>query len=169
MQNQDGIIRDDLPSGDPARLTRILDEFSNGFEVLSRIGPAISIFGSARVKPDDRFYNIAYNCWVETRDMEDVPPPIPERKECKNPRCPNTLDKHSVHDYCEGCRNDIRKSNSTCDLCKGEGSFVKFSGFTDPVTVPCPRCNFDEWYDIVKDAFPHLTKEELRQKESGVQ
>jgi len=61
MQYQDGIIRDDLPSGDPARITRILDEFSNGFEVLSKIGPAVSIFCSDRVKSDNRFYNIAYD------------------------------------------------------------------------------------------------------------
>ncbi len=39
-------------SEEPWRLFRIMAEFVEGFETLSRVGPAVSIFGSARVKPD---------------------------------------------------------------------------------------------------------------------
>jgi uncharacterized protein (TIGR00730 family) len=34
-------------------------EFVEGFEVLSQVGPAVSIFGSSRIKKADRFYRIA--------------------------------------------------------------------------------------------------------------
>lgn len=43
---------------DSWRLFRILSEFVEGFETLSSIGPSISIFGSARLKPSSPFYNI---------------------------------------------------------------------------------------------------------------
>ena len=38
------------------RLFRILGEFVDGFDVMGRIGPAISIFGSARTLPNDPVY-----------------------------------------------------------------------------------------------------------------
>jgi len=38
------------------RLFRILGEFVDGVDLLHNIGPAVSIFGSARVKPDDTIY-----------------------------------------------------------------------------------------------------------------
>ncbi|MCF7823269.1 MAG: TIGR00730 family Rossman fold protein [Candidatus Marinimicrobia bacterium] len=39
---------------------RIMAEFVEGFDVLTEIGPSVSIFGSARTKVDDRYYKIAY-------------------------------------------------------------------------------------------------------------
>ena len=36
-----------------------MSEFVTGFEKLSEIGPSVSIFGSARTKPDDKYYKIA--------------------------------------------------------------------------------------------------------------
>jgi hypothetical protein len=42
--------------GDTWRIFRIMAEFVEGFESLSNIGPAVTIFGSARTKPDDRYY-----------------------------------------------------------------------------------------------------------------
>ena len=33
---------------DPWRVFRIMSEFVDGFDVMSRIGPAVSIFGSSR-------------------------------------------------------------------------------------------------------------------------
>lgn len=47
---------------DSWRVFRIMGEFVEGFEELSRIGPAVSVFGSARVKPGDA----AYEACVET-------------------------------------------------------------------------------------------------------
>lgn len=44
------------------RLFRILSEFVEGFDDLSRVGPAISIFGSARTGPDHRYYALAEQC-----------------------------------------------------------------------------------------------------------
>jgi len=51
---------DDLSHRESWRLFRIMAEFVEGFETLSELGPAISIFGSARVKPEAREYQLAY-------------------------------------------------------------------------------------------------------------
>jgi uncharacterized protein (TIGR00730 family) len=42
-----------------ARLDRIHDELERGFELLARIGPAVSVFGSARVGESDPVYELA--------------------------------------------------------------------------------------------------------------
>src|SRR4051794_16899034 len=44
---------------DSWRIFRIMSEFVEGFESLAHIGPAVSIFGSARTRPDDPFYKAA--------------------------------------------------------------------------------------------------------------
>jgi uncharacterized protein (TIGR00730 family) len=44
---------------DPWRVLRIQSEFVEGFGALAELGPAISVFGSARTKPDDPFYAAA--------------------------------------------------------------------------------------------------------------
>ena len=41
---------------DPWRIFRIMAEFVDSFEELSRIDPAVTIFGSARTKPRDLYY-----------------------------------------------------------------------------------------------------------------
>jgi len=41
---------------DPWRIFRIMAEFVDSFETMSNVGPAVTIFGSARVKPRDRYY-----------------------------------------------------------------------------------------------------------------
>ena len=38
---------------------KVLSEFVEGFEVLNKIGPCVSIFGSARTKPDNKYYKMA--------------------------------------------------------------------------------------------------------------
>lgn len=40
------------------RIFRIMSEFVEGFETLSRLGPCVSVFGSARTKPDDPYYDL---------------------------------------------------------------------------------------------------------------
>jgi hypothetical protein len=55
---RDGFDRYVLHS-DPWRALRILAEFVEGFDALSQVGPAISIFGSARTPRDDPFYAAA--------------------------------------------------------------------------------------------------------------
>lgn len=44
---------------DPWRVFRIMGEFVEGFDTLADLGPAISMFGSARVLPDDPWYRAA--------------------------------------------------------------------------------------------------------------
>ena len=48
-----------MPSEEPWRIFRIMAEFVEGFEELSTVGPAVSIFGSARTKPDHKYYKLA--------------------------------------------------------------------------------------------------------------
>jgi uncharacterized protein (TIGR00730 family) len=45
---------------DPWRVFRILSEFVDGFDTMSQVGPAVSIFGSARTPEDDTYYRKAY-------------------------------------------------------------------------------------------------------------
>ncbi|MCA9999033.1 MAG: TIGR00730 family Rossman fold protein [Anaerolineales bacterium] len=44
---------------DPWRVMRVMSEFVQGFDALAELGPAITIFGSARVKPDNTQYQQA--------------------------------------------------------------------------------------------------------------
>src|SRR6266852_3670746 len=44
---------------DPWRIFRIMAEFVDSFETMSRIGPAVTIFGSARLAPSDSHYQSA--------------------------------------------------------------------------------------------------------------
>jgi len=41
------------------RIFRIMSEFVEGFEVLSKIGKAVSIFGSSRIKSGNKYYKLA--------------------------------------------------------------------------------------------------------------
>ena len=49
----------DPTSRDVWRIFRIMAEFVDGFESMGRLGPAVSIFGSARTKPTDPYYDQA--------------------------------------------------------------------------------------------------------------
>jgi len=50
---------DTFKTGDSWRLFRIMSEFVDGFDTLSALPPAVSIFGSARTKPEDPYYKQA--------------------------------------------------------------------------------------------------------------
>ena len=41
------------------QIFKIMSEFVEGFEKMSRIGPCVSIFGSARTKPENKYYQLA--------------------------------------------------------------------------------------------------------------
>ena len=49
----------EIKTNDSWAIFKIMGEFVNGYEKLSRIGPCISIFGSARTKPDNKYYKLA--------------------------------------------------------------------------------------------------------------
>ena len=44
---------------DSWQIFKIMAEFVQAFETLSKIGPCVSIFGSARTKPDNKYYKMA--------------------------------------------------------------------------------------------------------------
>ncbi|WP_194852109.1 LOG family protein [Nonlabens antarcticus] len=49
----------DLKTNDSWATFKILSEFVMGYERMSRIGPCVSIFGSARLKPGSKYYELA--------------------------------------------------------------------------------------------------------------
>lgn len=51
--------RQEIDGKDSWRIFRIMSEFVEGFEVMARVGPAVSLFGSARTRPDDPYYQAA--------------------------------------------------------------------------------------------------------------
>ncbi len=52
-------VIDDFKLEESWRLFKIMGEFVDGVEALHHIGPAVTIFGSARVKPEDAMYKKA--------------------------------------------------------------------------------------------------------------
>lgn len=64
--DEDKVIRDHLKqktwqeirTNDSWAIFKIMAEFVNGFETMGRIGPCVSIFGSARTKPEEHFYKL---------------------------------------------------------------------------------------------------------------
>ena len=46
-------------TNDSWSIFKIMGEFVEGYEKLSAIGPCISIFGSARTDPSDKYYKLA--------------------------------------------------------------------------------------------------------------
>ena len=49
----------EIKTEDSWRIFKIMSEFVEGFEKLSRIGPCVSIFGSARTPPDHPYFKMA--------------------------------------------------------------------------------------------------------------
>lgn len=44
---------------DSWQIFKVMSEFVEGFETLGRIGPCVSIFGSARTQPENKYYQLA--------------------------------------------------------------------------------------------------------------
>lgn len=49
----------EIKSHDSWVIFKVMSEFVDGFEKLARMGPCVSIFGSARTKPDHKYYKMA--------------------------------------------------------------------------------------------------------------
>ena len=49
----------EIKTNDSWAIFKIMSEFVDGYEKLSRIGPCVSVFGSARTKPEDKYYKLA--------------------------------------------------------------------------------------------------------------
>lgn len=48
----------EIKTNDSWAIFKIMGEFVQGYEKLSQIGPCVSIFGSARTKPDQKYYKL---------------------------------------------------------------------------------------------------------------
>ncbi len=57
---------EDLSKSDTWRVFRIMAELVEGFEALNGIGPAVTVFGSARLKPGSQYYN---KCMKVTEEL----------------------------------------------------------------------------------------------------
>ena len=55
----------EIKTNDSWAIFKIMSEFVEGFERLSKIGPCVSIFGSARTKSDHKYYQLAENIAYE--------------------------------------------------------------------------------------------------------
>ena len=49
----------EIKTNDSWAIFKVMGEFVTGFERMSKIGPCVSIFGSARTKTDDKYYTLA--------------------------------------------------------------------------------------------------------------
>lgn len=48
----------EIRSNDSWAIFKIMAEFVNGYQTMARIGPSVSIFGSARTKQDNKYYEL---------------------------------------------------------------------------------------------------------------
>ena len=48
----------EIKSYDSWVIFKVMSEFVEGFEKLAKIGPCVTIFGSARTKPDHKYYKM---------------------------------------------------------------------------------------------------------------
>jgi uncharacterized protein (TIGR00730 family) len=49
----------EIKTNDSWAIFKVMSEFVNGYETMGKIGPCVSIFGSARTKPEDPYYKMA--------------------------------------------------------------------------------------------------------------
>ncbi len=52
-------LKEDFTQEETWRIFRIMSEFVDGFEVLAKVGKAVSIFGSSRTRPGTKYYKLA--------------------------------------------------------------------------------------------------------------
>jgi len=48
-----------IKTSDSWQIFKVMSEFVEGFDTMSKIGPCVSVFGSARTKPDNKYYKQA--------------------------------------------------------------------------------------------------------------
>ncbi|MGA9637496.1 TIGR00730 family Rossman fold protein [Flavobacterium sp.] len=51
----------EIRTNDSWAIFKIMSEMVNGYETMGRIGPCVTIFGSARTQPEDKYYQLAEN------------------------------------------------------------------------------------------------------------
>jgi len=60
MDNKQYVV-DDFSVRESWRIFRIISEFVDGFETMSEIYPAVTVFGSAKVTENDPIYELGRN------------------------------------------------------------------------------------------------------------
>jgi len=53
------MMKEDFNAEEPWRVFRIMGEFVEGFELLSKLGQAVCIFGSSKARRNDKYYKLA--------------------------------------------------------------------------------------------------------------
>lgn len=51
----------EIKTNDSWAIFKVMSEFVQGYERMAKIGPCISVFGSARTNPEDKYYKMAEN------------------------------------------------------------------------------------------------------------
>jgi|SaaInl8_200m_RNA_FD_contig_31_578888_length_1025_multi_6_in_0_out_0_2 uncharacterized protein (TIGR00730 family) len=59
MKERNFLMKRELDFSEPWSVFKIMSDFVDGFDMLKEIGPAVTIFGSARTKEDDKYYKLA--------------------------------------------------------------------------------------------------------------
>ena len=55
----------EIKTNDSWAIFKIMSEFVEGYEKMSKVGPCVSIFGSARTDPEDKYYKLAESIGYE--------------------------------------------------------------------------------------------------------
>ncbi len=58
----DGDFGSSVVAEETWRIFRIMAEFVESIEVMAHVGPAVSVFGSARTKPGEKYYELGVEC-----------------------------------------------------------------------------------------------------------
>ena len=64
----------EIKTKDSWQLFKIMSEFVNGFEKMSKIGPCVTIFGSARTNSNNQYYKLATKIGKELSIITPVDP-----------------------------------------------------------------------------------------------
>ena len=69
----------EIKTNDSWAIFKIMAEFVAGYEKLSKIGPCVSIFGSARLKPGHKYYDLAESIAFKFIVIPSLSPSSPSR------------------------------------------------------------------------------------------
>lgn len=59
----------EIKTFDSWRVFKIMAEFVEGYEELAKIGPCVSVFGSARTKPGTKYYEVAFEIGLKLTEL----------------------------------------------------------------------------------------------------
>jgi uncharacterized protein (TIGR00730 family) len=58
-----------IRTSDSWMVFKIMSEFVNGYDKLTKIGPCVTVFGSARTKPDNKYYQLGVEIAFKTTKL----------------------------------------------------------------------------------------------------